>query len=1033
MTNELIRSAGVRRLLVTVLLVSSGTAAEMAHGADAPKPPDLVAPTGPLSPQEEQKKFHLPPGFKIELVASEPQIAKPINMNFDAAGRLFVTSSFEYPFPAKQNPRDAILVIDDTNGDGLPDRVRTFADGLNIPIGVLPVTDGVIGHSIPNVYKFRDTDGDGKADKREILLTGFGFVDTHGMASSFTWGLDGWIYACHGFANRSEIKGTDGSTIKLHSGNTFRFRPDGTHVEQFTHGQVNPFGLTFDDLGNLYSSDCHSRPIYQLIHGAYYPSFGKPHDGLGYGPELMTHQHGSTGICGVSFYGANNFPPEYRGTLFVCNPVTGRINHDWMSVYGSTYKAIERPDFLSCDDPWFRPVDSKLGPDGALYVADFYNSIIGHYEVPLTHPRRDRTRGRIWRITYKGTAGQTHQPAPNLSKQTNPELIASLDHSNHLIRSLATHELIGRGRADAARVLLQRGTDRESPLTDRQRSHAVWVLSALKASQSNLFPFATRDGAGDVLRVQRAKVLGEQSGWTDITESSTTLRAMALAALNDDAPFVRRAAAEVLDRYPNQAHLSPLLELWRRTPAEDLFLIHTTRIALRENLLPLPDLAASFKQFSPDDRDRLAEVALAIPNAKAADWVIEHLQSKAADATLPVESARFLMRHASDGALARLFDLIERRSQRATIEQEAGILASLARGIRERGKTFPDRFRPRAIVVAEKLLKRSDVPGAMAGLDLARDAKLLETFPSLEGVLQNPKFEYAPLKRMVVDSLVELNGEQALPILARRLRDSHEKTQVRTKAAEGLGSINSAASHNELIEAFRTAPEDLALGMARALTVSRTGALALLEAVTQGKTSPRHLQDVLVSTRLRGYPIPGLEERLAELTRSLPPEDERPKKLIASRQAAFLKRGGNPLEGAKVFTRTCAACHRIGNTGGKVGPELDGVGVRGLARLLEDTLTPNRNVDQAFRTTSIVLKNGRIQNGLFLRNEGAVLVLADDQGKEVRVAEADVEERSIIPLSPMPANIAEQLPEKDFYDLMAHLLSQQAPATRSKP
>src|SRR5262249_10588878 len=159
-------------------------------------------------------------------------------------------------------------------------KVTTFADGLNIPIGVLPLPDakGALVFSIPSIHRLRDTDGDGRADQREVLFGEFGFRDTHGMTNAFTWGFDGWVYACHGFSNPSTGTGADDSSVKMQSGNVYRMRADGSHVEQVTWGQVNPFGLALDPLGNLFSCDCHSRPIYQLLRGAYYPSFGKPHD-----------------------------------------------------------------------------------------------------------------------------------------------------------------------------------------------------------------------------------------------------------------------------------------------------------------------------------------------------------------------------------------------------------------------------------------------------------------------------------------------------------------------------------------------------------------------------------------------------------------------------------------------------------------------------------------------------------------------------------------------------------------------------------
>ena len=372
----------------------------------------LVAPTEALSPAEQQAKFHLPPGFEIQLVAAEPEIHKPMNIAFDGQGRLWVTDTLEYPYPAKEGvtPRDTVKILADTNGDGEADEITTFVEGLNIPIGVLPIPEGVIVYGIPAIFRCRDTDGDGRADTRETLYGNFGNRDTHGMANSFTRGLDGWIYACHGFNNDSSPVGTDGHQIKMNSGNTFRMRPDGSRVEYNTHGQVNPFGLSFDPLGNLYSADCHTMPIYMLLRGAYYPSFGKPHDGLGFGPTMIRHDHGSTGIGGIAYYAAEHFPPEYRDTIFIGNAVTGRVNHDRLESHGSTYEAVEMPDFITCDDPWFRPVDIQLGPDGALYVADFYNCIIGHYEVPLEHPRRDRERGRIWRVVYTGKGVENAPP-----------------------------------------------------------------------------------------------------------------------------------------------------------------------------------------------------------------------------------------------------------------------------------------------------------------------------------------------------------------------------------------------------------------------------------------------------------------------------------------------------------------------------------------------------------------------------------------------------------------------------------------------
>src|SRR5262249_14737090 len=214
--------------------------------------------------------------------------------------------------------------------------------------------------------------------------------------------------------------------------------------------------------------------------GAWYPSFGKPDDGLGFGPEMVTHDHGSTGIAGISYYAADQFPEAYRGTVFIGNVVTNRINHDRIEWHGSSPKGVELPDFVWSEDNWFRPVDIELGPDGALYVADFYNRIIGHYEVPLTHPGRDRQRGRIWRIVHRGGPGSL-PPAPSGTDRTQSTLealIADLGHSNLAVRMTAANQLVERGGAPAV-ALVRKVMTPGAPT--RQRVHGLWVLHRRQA------------------------------------------------------------------------------------------------------------------------------------------------------------------------------------------------------------------------------------------------------------------------------------------------------------------------------------------------------------------------------------------------------------------------------------------------------------------------------------------------------------------------------------------------------------------------
>ncbi|MCA9029698.1 MAG: c-type cytochrome [Planctomycetaceae bacterium] len=583
----------------------------------------LVVETDALSPEEQKKKFHLPEGFEIQLVVSEESIGQPMNLSFDAAGRLWITHSIEYPYPVegegveprdgrfqgmgKPPARDRLTVISGIGPDGKPQKIQHFAGELNIPIGVVPtkLTDSqteALVFSIPNIYHLTDSNNDGQADAREKMFGPFGNLDTHGMTNSFTRWIDGWIYACHGFRNTTSIQGTDGHVVSMNSGNTFRFLEDGSHVEQFTWGQVNPFGLTFDPWGHAYNADCHSMPLTCLIPEAYYSSFGKPHDGLGYGPDMIDHNHGSTGICGVAWYEAAQFPQEYQGCIFLCNPVSGTVHRDRIHFRGSSPWVETQPEFITCDDGWFRPVDVKLGPDGALYIADFYNAIIGHYEVPLEHPRRDRHHGRVWRVVYKGKEGVS---LPNLVAMSNTQLVDLLGNENLTIRMLATNMLVDRG-ADAATIeqlnsLL--GKNSSSDAVASHQVHAMWVLNRLGKLTDDLLRQQSAS-TSPLVRTHVARILSERS------ELSDSLQAVLVQLLRDEHSIVQRAAVQASAIHSSAQTLDILLDLLMtdgKVADGDSHLRHALVIALRDHLRDASD------EDLPLVQDRLLVVAESAP------------------------------------------------------------------------------------------------------------------------------------------------------------------------------------------------------------------------------------------------------------------------------------------------------------------------------------------------------------------------------------------------------------------------------------
>lgn len=694
----------MKSIVVVILFHAVGFWSALA--ADAPDFSAGVRTTEPLSAAEELKSFMLPDGFKISLFSEESEIAKPMNMAFDSRGRLWVTSSLEYPYaaPADRKAKDTLRVLEDTNGDGRADKVTTFADNLNIPIGVYPFNGGAsaLVWSIPNIWRLDDTDGDGVADRREILFGPIGeAVDTHGMQNGFTRAYDGWVYVCHGFRNESVVRANDGSVVRLQSGNTYRFRLDGSQIEQFTWGQVNPFGMCLDPLGNHYTADCHSSPIYQLICGGYYPSFGKPHDGLGFAPLLMQHAHGSTALCGVTYYSADsNWPDEFRDTLFVGNVMTSRVHRDKVEFHGASPRAIEKPEFLTSSDPWFRPVDIQMGPDGALYIADFYNRIIGHYEVPLTHPGRDRYRGRIWRVTYEG--GEPFRKFDSLADASMQEFIERLGDPNLTARLLAMHELCDRFGADAAAPVSQILKNSRSA---EQRVAALWVLERLGTLNASDLARAIAEGGSRMERVHALKIAGE------INELPLEIDTAAVVALGDADPFIVRQAGEMLGRHPNVRNIPILVSTLQQLPDADDHTSYVMKRALRSQFNESGAFTA-FDSAMTGARDNeidalIASIAGSIPSSDAADFLVRYLaRSKSAEPAFFQHAARFVSRE-------NLSNFIQQVRGRFAdnLSLQADLYQSIETGLGQRGQGTADELTAWAEELANGLLSEDTAQG----------------------------------------------------------------------------------------------------------------------------------------------------------------------------------------------------------------------------------------------------------------------------------------------------------------------------------
>jgi len=1147
-----------RAVLVSAGWVAAGSAAFSAEpapssvdvanfpGAAEPAIPpaafgEMVRDTNWLAPARQREAFHVPPGFEVRLFASEPQIAKPLNLAIDPRGRVWMTQTTAYPYQAPDgaSDTDAVVILEDTDGDGQADNVTTFARGLNIPIGILPYGDGCIVFSIPNLLYLRDLDGDGVCDSREVLFGPFDTTrDTHGMVNALRDGGDGWIYACHGFNNRSVVAGKDGHQVRLESGNTFRFRPDGSRIEQYTQGQVNPFGMTRDEWGYWYTADCHSKPITQLIRGACYPSFGRPHDGLGFLPPTIDHLHGSTAISGIVYIPDDSPLVPLRGQLLSGNVMTSRINRDLLTYRGATARGIELPDFLTTDDPWFRPVDLQLDQKGNLYIADFYNKVIGHYEVPLDHPGRDRTSGRVWQVRYVGDSGDA-------ARRANAE---------------PTDDGLSKGDEVGDKAL----ADRIAGGDPRDRVAALREVANLVVD-------------GNDAKLPLAK-----------------LRPAVLAALDDDHAHVARAAAEAIGKMPTgDEDTVRLARRLMRVDPDDPVLRQTIRIAIRDRLGRVTADSSVWESLlgadvAADQASQVASILLGIADARVVPPLVRYLRNNP-QADIRKELTRHAATHAGEDSLADVVGLARELTADSPGEQLEMLEALLA--ARSRGVGESDPLRPWALEIADRSLatfhdqldsqqhlvgwttsdgepwQREARPMVGVGIGNLRssftrgeryvgksvsdpfpappsigfrmaghgglpgrpdheknwvrlvrvsddqvlrhqlpprqDAAVLVTWELAEFVGQSVRIEcqdgdsgnaYAwiaighfeptwidlPATSEALTTALRLyrefglrEREEALSRLVGQPRASVSlRLEIATAVAGGRGDrdweallegCRAVPQYAELAEQVLTrflapAPTDEPSGKPsgkpsddpgdgddplteaiRLVTshldssqeigfvrtwVSRGGsAQRLLELCERGWISPGVLSDAAIGDALVPRLSAADRQRLGELTANVSTQPAVDLEAIRRLTGASAAIDGDAIAGGVVFTRHCAACHQLRGVGSLIGPQLDGVVTRSDARLMEDLLIPDQNVDAAFRTTSLLLEDGRALVGMIQTEDETEVRIADVAGKTIAVPVAEIESRVPSPRSLMPGNFIEVLSAEDIAHLIRYIRS----------
>ncbi len=916
-----------------------------------------------LVPDEAKQTFRLPDGFSIELVAAEPLISDPVNFAFGPDGRLWVAEMGDYPRGADGQgaPDGRIKVLSDTDGDGVFDEATTFLDGLLYPNGVMPWRDGALVSCVPDVFFAKDGDGDGKAEIRRVLLTGFPAANPQHRVNGFTFALDGLVHIAHG-AGGITSPGS-GMSYDL-SGRDFAIDPDTGKVVTFSGD--SQYGRCRDEFGDWFGNN-NSQPLFHFRLADHYAgrnphvAFPDPRQHLIGGDQLRVHPasrtvdrfndpHSAnrfTSACSPTILLDRSFGPQTFG--FTCEPVHNLVRGVTLDPTGTTFTTAPFPsagtEFLASTDPWFRPVRLATGPDGALWVADMYRLVIEHPEwIPEAWQARldlrsGADRGRIWRVRGPGQDAES-RALPDLTKLEVPELVAKLDDPNGVVRDLAQQLLIWRDETDAPSLLkdfLPRAT------TPQGRIHALGALSALQSLDAETIATAL---SNDDPRVVRFAVRMSEPLFDDHPELG---EAVCRLAGHDDVR-VRMQVALSLGEWQDERAGETLGRLalaagddvWQRAAVLSSATPHADRmltVVLEQGDAAssiAADLVATALGVDPEHGPQRVLAALATAKQPLPDWQF--------DAVAAVVQAA----------------PIERRTTLA----ENTVVQQTLQAARDR---LTDESAASSVHLAAVTLL-----GGPVGTDADRD------------------------------QLLERLGPQSSP-------------EVQNAVVEILTKSGGAATPARLLAGWNGYGPRLRSVVMQALLARPEWTAALLDAVTEGSLDAAHF-DAASRERLMTSPDATIRQQAVAVF-GQPTSSDRAQ--LVAEWHARLPGDGDAARGKIVFEKTCANCHKLGGVGQEFGPNLAVLTDTSTTALLTSLLDPNRAVEAKYRGYAAVTTDGRVLTGLILRESAGSITLAGADGRTVELLRKEIETLQDTGKSFMPEGLERDLSPQDVTDVIA--------------
>lgn len=943
---------------------------------------------GPKPPQQSLRCLQPKPGFVAELVAAEPLVRDPIAFAWGPDGRLWVVEMTDYPLGGVKG---SVKVLEDSNGDGKYDKAVSFLTDLDFPTGVLPWRKGVLVTCAPDIFYAEDTDGDGRADKREVLFTGFGQGNQQHRVNGLMWGLDGWVYGANGDSGGviRSLRKPDQKPVNI-SGRDFRFRPDTGEFEAVTG--MTQFGRCTDDWGNWFGGN-NANPLWHFVlddgrlrrnpHVA--PPIPRVDVPLSPGqspvfpisrllPRFNDFHTANrfTSACSPIVYRDDLFGPHFAGNVFISEPVHNLVSRLVLSPRGVTFVGRRAPDeerseFLASTDNWFRPTMLRVGPDGALWIADMYRHVIEHPEwIPKDWQERLDLRaghdmGRIYRVY---PLHKKPRAIPRLDRLDTAGLVAALDSPSGWQRDMVQMLLLWQKDPAAIAPLRRLAASSERPET---RAAALCSLDLLNGLDRDTLLSRLEDPHPGVRR-QAVRLSRPRPGFDEAFLDRL------LARQEDPDAMVRMELACVLGDW-DDPRVGPMLGTLLVRAGDDAYL--RAAVLSSVNTRNIEGVLVESLRHRPEELESLLRLASALGNRNAAARMLEAVARAEKDRYAAWQFA----------ALAGFLDQMD--------QKRSGLMNLAKEDEAIYGNALP-RLKPvfdaarQAAVDAERGEAERRAAIRLLGRGPDRQTEDRELLASLLAPQTPPA-----LQATAAATLGRLIGDDVPGLLLRGWK-AYSPT-------------------------LRSQILDLLLGRSEWLN-------PLLAAIENKQIVPFDL-DAARRQRLLDHPNETIRNRAAQVLQGTVSADRR--KLIEEYRPV-LKSPGDATRGQIVFSKHCAGCHKVGNVGHDVGPNLGALHDKSPEYLLTAILDPNRAVEARYINYVALTRDGRTLTGLLASETATSITLIGTEGKPETLLRTDLEELQSTGKSAMPEGLEKDIPPGDMADLLAFLtasLPQRQPKT----